>query len=120
MKPHMFNRKHRASKISTLSFVGLSLLCGFSFFFGCTPGLEKRTPLPGRAVGFSGPSFGTPLTSGLRPSQIAPSSSLPSLDEEIWVIARRAEDSPQRDEATPETGALLAKVSEQSKPVPLP
>jgi Ca-activated chloride channel family protein len=48
----------------------------------------------------------------------APAGSLPSLEEEVWVIAKEAE-VPAESEETPGAGALMAKLSGE-KEVPLP
>src|SRR5882724_10414152 len=83
--------------------VAAALVLTLSFYAGCDKGLEKRTPLPGRGAGFSSlsasdnflsPSFGRPARSQfVDRGRILPPNSLPSMDEELWVIARREEDA---------------------------
>jgi len=49
-----------------------------------------------------------------------PPGSLPSLDEEVWVIARAPEEAVATDENSPKSGALMAKLPSEEKEVPVP
>jgi Ca-activated chloride channel family protein len=47
--------------------------------------------------------------------------SLPSIEEELWVIARPTEEAtPATDEESPGSGALMAKVPGEEKKIPVP
>lgn len=49
-----------------------------------------------------------------------PPSSLPSIDEELWVIARPEVPPSEADEDSPGSGALVAKLPDTEEEVPIP
>ena len=46
--------------------------------------------------------------------------SLPSRDEELWIIQKPSQPAPAKDDDTPGTGALMARMPGEEKEVPLP
>src|SRR2546421_6691680 len=98
--------------------ISLAMLLAASLYMGCESRQRSTGPMrgiitPAKDYMPDAPGFG-------RRAEILPPSSVPSLDEEVWIIARRIEASPSGDEAGPESGALLAKLPGQRKQVPLP
>src|SRR5438552_860653 len=112
MKSNQINEVFVKTFIKLL--LGLNLLLAAGFYTGCQQGLEKTTPLPGRAF-----VTGTYSTPGAE-RNLAPEGSFPSSEEELWVIARRTEDTPKPEKALPESGAMLGKMLGIDKEVPLP
>src|SRR5438128_99787 len=116
----MFESKNLCARL-----FAAALILTISFYTGCDKGLEKRTPLPGRGAGFPSasdnflsPSFGRAGRSQfVDRGRILPLSSLPSMDEELWVIARREEDAPKPVEPLPKCGSMLAKLAAHSTEV---
>jgi Ca-activated chloride channel family protein len=54
-------------------------------------------------------------------SSLIPGQTTPSREEELWVIAKYQDDKqPADEEPTPGTGALLARLPDQTTPVPVP
>jgi Ca-activated chloride channel family protein len=55
-------------------------------------------------------------------SSLIPGQTTPSRDEELWVIAKTPAElqPPAKDDTLPGTGALVAKVPDQTAPVPVP
>ena len=57
---------------------------------------------------------------GALPSSGIPPDALAGCDEELWVITRSTSHNGQRDQATPGSGALAARLSDEQKEIPLP
>src|SRR5438477_8950401 len=104
-------------KLFRAALLGGGLLLGLGLYTGCEKGLNKTTPLPGRAIRSASDAI------LLRPRavrELAPEDSLPSWGEELWVIARRTEDTPKPEKALPESGAILGRLPGKAREVPLP
>ena len=102
---------------------------GFSFIQCGTRHAASSRGAP-RFVPYCGPHHApqlhshTPLTHGLQaPSSASPAlpGSLPSLDEEVWVIVRpkTTAHAPDTNDDIPGTGAMLASVEQRAVAVPL-
>jgi len=88
--------------------------------------VKGPSPIPMRSAAMQGaePNFGRDVATesasrrsltGLLPG------SLPSADEELWVITRSISDNGQRaPEDTPGSGALMTRLPSEEKEVPLP
>jgi Ca-activated chloride channel family protein len=83
---------------------------------------------PGRQPGYVprslGRARGTVFSEG-RPSQSTPTRQIPAellnvSADEIWVIAKSETQAVPADENTPGSGAMLAKLPEEEKQIPLP
>ncbi|MCY2953796.1 MAG: VIT domain-containing protein [Planctomycetota bacterium] len=109
--------------------LGLAMVLAFS---GCgqvehynAMKLEKD-PLASQLQTLQGsyPAFSTPSTSpgaNARSGIELPAGTALSRDEELWVIERASQPQvAQRSEDVPESGALMAKVPGEDKPVPVP
>jgi Ca-activated chloride channel family protein len=73
------------------------------------------------APGFSSPRPAKrSLADRYRRDLFADGRSLPSREEEIWIVARSKEFIPQKDNNTPRTGALMTKLGKDKKEIPLP
>lgn len=79
-------------------------------------------PFPSKAKGIQ-PSFAGAPAVEMRDArrQFLDPRSLPSRDEELWVIAKSAADElPAHGDDTPGSGAMLGRLPQQEKEVPLP
>lgn len=104
------------TRVGWLSFAGtLALVVAASVYLGgCAKKPQRTSYLPGQAASSIG-SIGD-----LSPAIIsAIPGSLPSPDEELWVIARDESAATKPDEDQPGSGAMLAK-SDTHRDVPLP
>ncbi len=76
-------------------------LCLSFLLTSCTKGLYKTTRVPARGV------FLTPGLAEREPQVVDRSArSLPSLDEEVWIIGRARTRSPTGDEEAPGGGSI--------------
>lgn len=71
-----------------------------------------RTPGSQHAKGFS------PVSAS--PRSETPSGALPSIDEELWVIARATPDASEPDADSPRSGAMICPQLDGEKNIPLP
>jgi Ca-activated chloride channel family protein len=123
----------RASRYVVLALIGLSL--ALSSGVGCTIGAPRpsdysrgrqselgRYPSPPMSAVPGSPAVRGVNTPQTPLSDLVDPSARPSLDEEVWVIARNTpnNDPPQPREPMPGTGAMVTKVPDQAQPVPVP
>jgi Ca-activated chloride channel homolog len=85
--------------------VGVVILAATCILTGCMKTPMGMTPLPG-------PAFGG------QAAWVTPGS-LPSLDEEVWVIARSREATSTPSEEMPGCGSLCTEIAEKKVAVPL-
>src|SRR6266511_1895569 len=104
-----------------LFLIGAAILTA-SFFAGCASKPRGATPMPG-SLGI--PARLAPALSGGVPAKDAAisrqqigSHSLP--DDELWIISRSISDDGSRNDDSPGSGSMLAKLSDAPTEIPLP
>ena len=126
----------RAKRIATSILIPAVTALGLVLVASCKKGLDKTTQLPKSGQPpFDSPSFGDGRAEGLfggtrrralTPAKAAPREilervpgSLPSLDEEVWVIARSSGSASRERDDRPASGSLWTRVAEREVAVPL-
>ena len=103
----------------TVTFLAVVAVAAAAILAGCRSSVESPTPIP-RAAGVSPRLATLPYPAD---SPVAPASgpgSLPSPEEELWVIVRSPSDNREAGEESPGTGALLADLPGEAQDVPMP
>ena len=88
-----------------------SVLLAAAFFASCASKPKGPSPIPAQA----GPAAFRTDASGVSPDPL-----LAPTDEELWILSRSISDSRPRGEESPGTGAMLARIPQEPREIPLP
>ncbi len=105
-----------------MAMIGLSGILALLFLYGCAMKSEEKTETPMPSFADMGPTPGGKFAHmGPTPGgKEAGAGSHPSLDEELWVVARPEVTQVGADEDSPGSGALMATPPDTEKEVPVP